>query len=96
MRRLRVERFDDPRIADYRNVRDADLRNDAGLFMTEGRLNVARLLALYRLEVLDQSRVLDDVRDRPIYLGLGSTADKRVRVKPQNLLMNLPLRGADS
>lgn len=58
--------------------------------------DVARLLALYRLEVLDQSRVMDDVRGRPIYLGLGSTADKRVRVKPQNLLMNLPLRGADS
>lgn len=58
--------------------------------------DVARLLALYRLEILDQSRVMDDVRGRPIYLGLGSTPDKRVRVKPQNLLMNLPLRGADS
>lgn len=58
--------------------------------------DIERLLALYRLEVIDQSRVMEDVRGRPIYLGLGSTADKRVRVKPQNLLMNLPLRSADS
>jgi hypothetical protein len=56
----------------------------------------ARLLALYRLEVLDQSRVTPDVRGKPIYLALGSSQDNKIRVKPQNLLMNLPLRGADS
>ena len=56
----------------------------------------ARLLALYRLEILDQTRVMEDVKGKPVYLALGSTTDKKVRVKPQNLLMNLPLRGADS
>ena len=56
----------------------------------------ARLLALYHLEILDQSRVMDDVKGKPVYLALGSATDKKVRVKPQNLLMNLPLRGADS
>ena len=52
----------------------------------------ARLLALYRLEILDQSRVIPDVQGKPVYLALGSTTNKRVRVKPQNLLVNLPLR----
>jgi tRNA G18 (ribose-2'-O)-methylase SpoU len=40
-----VERLDDPRIAAYRNVREADLRARDGLFLTEGRLNVKRLLS---------------------------------------------------
>ncbi|MGH7337276.1 MAG: TrmH family RNA methyltransferase, partial [Myxococcota bacterium] len=38
--------LDDPRVADYRNVRDADLRVRDGLFMAEGRLNVKRLITV--------------------------------------------------
>jgi tRNA G18 (ribose-2'-O)-methylase SpoU len=48
MRPLLVASLDDPRIADYRNVRDADLRVRDGLFMTEGRLNVKRLITTSR------------------------------------------------
>ena len=44
----------------------------------------------------DENTVMDDVKGKPVYLALGSTTDQKVRVKPQNLLMNLPLRGADS
>jgi tRNA G18 (ribose-2'-O)-methylase SpoU len=39
-----IETLDDPRVAAYRNVRDADLRARDGLFLTEGRLNVKRQL----------------------------------------------------
>src|SRR5206468_2494081 len=46
MRAVAVESLDDPRVADYRNVRDADLRVRDGLFMTEGRLNVKRLITV--------------------------------------------------
>ena len=46
MRALAIEDLDDPRVADYRNVRDADLRVRDGLFMTEGRLNVKRLITV--------------------------------------------------
>ena len=38
MRALAIESLEDPRVAEYRNVRDADLRVRDGLFMTEGRL----------------------------------------------------------
>jgi tRNA G18 (ribose-2'-O)-methylase SpoU len=48
MRVVPIERLDDPRVRDYRNVRDADLRGGSGLFMAEGRLNVERLLASER------------------------------------------------
>src|SRR5262247_1159309 len=46
MRALAIETLDDPRVADYRNVRDADLRVREGLFLTEGRLNVKRLITV--------------------------------------------------
>ena len=51
----------------------------------------ARLLALFRMEILDQDRVRPDVQGRPIYLALASSPDNRIRLKPQNLLTNLPL-----
>jgi len=38
-----IRELDDPRVAAYRNVRDADLRSGAS-FLAEGRLNVRRLL----------------------------------------------------
>jgi tRNA G18 (ribose-2'-O)-methylase SpoU len=41
---VEIESFDDPRVDAYRNVRDADLRARDGLFLTEGRLNVKRLI----------------------------------------------------
>jgi tRNA G18 (ribose-2'-O)-methylase SpoU len=44
MRIVEIGRVDDPRVADYRNVRDADLRARGGLFVAEGRLNVKRLV----------------------------------------------------
>lgn len=53
--------------------------------------NQTRLLALYKMEITDQARVQSDVKGRPVYLALGSSVDRKVRVKPQNLLMNLPL-----
>jgi tRNA G18 (ribose-2'-O)-methylase SpoU len=44
VKRVEVDSPDDSRLADYRDVRDADLRARAGLFMAEGRLNVKRLV----------------------------------------------------
>jgi tRNA G18 (ribose-2'-O)-methylase SpoU len=45
MRVVEIEGLRDPRVAVYRNVRDADLRAREGLFLAEGRLNVKRLLS---------------------------------------------------
>lgn len=50
-----------------------------------------KILALFRLNVLDKSAVQDDIRGQPIYLALAMTSDKKLRMKPQNLLTNLPL-----
>jgi hypothetical protein len=52
---------------------------------------LSRILALYRMEIRDRSRVLADMQGKPVYLALACSPDKKVRLKPQNLLMNLPL-----
>jgi Family of unknown function (DUF6352) len=51
----------------------------------------ARLLALFRLEFRDPADMLERVRGRPVYLGLAMTGAARLKLKPQNLLVNLPL-----
>lgn len=53
--------------------------------------NLARLLALFRMTFRDASIVRPDVRGKPVYLGLACRPDRTLRVKPQNLLVNLPL-----
>lgn len=55
----------------------------------ENRLN--RIAALYRMEFLEPDRLIETMRGKPAYLGLAATADSLVRLKPQNLLTNLPL-----
>jgi Family of unknown function (DUF6352) len=53
-----------------------------------------RIVALFRMRIPDDRAVIDRLKGKPIYLGLAMTADKRIKMKPQNLLTNLPLRGA--
>ena len=50
-----------------------------------------RLVSLFRLEFADPREMRADVAGRPVYLALCMTADKLIRLKPQNLLINLPL-----
>ncbi|MBO6814945.1 MAG: hypothetical protein JJ891_08780 [Rhizobiaceae bacterium] len=52
---------------------------------------IYRLLALYRLEFLEYSEIMDTMRSKPVYLGLAMNADRKLVMKPQNLLTNLPL-----
>ncbi|MBI4273269.1 MAG: hypothetical protein HY659_01025, partial [Rhizobiales bacterium] len=51
-----------------------------------------RVIGLYRLTFRDPRVVLDKVADEPIYLILAMTADKVIRLKPQNLVTGLPIR----
>lgn len=53
----------------------------------------AQLLSLFRLEFRDPDDMLARVRGRPVYLGLAMTGGRRLKLKPQNLLVNLPLAG---
>ena len=60
-----------------------------GVDVEEERLT--RMVSLFRLTIRDPALVLPRVAGRPIYLGMAMTAEGILRLKPQNLLFNLPL-----
>ncbi len=51
-----------------------------------------KILALYRMEFLDQTGIMDSMRGKPVYIGVAMDDDWKLAFKPQNLLTNLPLR----
>ncbi|MEO5734254.1 MAG: DUF6352 family protein [Rubrivivax sp.] len=53
-----------------------------------------RLVSLFRLRFENPAEMRTDVRGKAVYLGLMATADGVLRLKPQNLLLNLPLAKA--
>ena len=50
-----------------------------------------RVIGLFRVEFRDPIVLRPEVKGAPVFLGLAMTHDGALRVKPQNLLMNLPL-----
>ena len=53
-----------------------------------------RLVSLFQLDFADVREMRADVAGKPVYLGLMMTAEGVLRLKPQNLLVNLPLRAS--
>jgi hypothetical protein len=58
----------------------------------QGRMQ--RLLALFSLQFDDPSAMRADIAGRNVYLALSANEEGIVRMKPQNLLINLPLNEA--
>ena len=76
------------------DVEASALLND----LYEGRevepARLQRLVSLFRLDFADPREMRADVAGKPVYLGLMMNADGVLKLKPQNLLVNLPLRPA--
>jgi Family of unknown function (DUF6352) len=53
-----------------------------------------RLLCLFRLEFADPADMRPAIKGRPVYLAMAMDQEQRLRLKPQNLLLNLPLAKA--
>jgi hypothetical protein len=53
------------------------------------------LVGLYRLEFTDPAPVRADIAGHPVWLILGLAPDGGVRMKPQNLVVGLPLKTGD-
>jgi hypothetical protein len=53
---------------------------------------MSQVVGLFQLTFRDPSIVLDKVKGEPVYLILAMTADKLIRMKPQNLVTGLPIR----
>lgn len=53
--------------------------------------NMNRIIGLFRMTFSDAAALRPEVQGAPVFLGLAMTSEGRLRMKPQNLLMNLPL-----
>lgn len=88
-----VERISDERWVWHLglDVEASALLNDLynGVDVDEGAME--RLLSLFRLEFEDSSLMRADIAGKPVYMAMAMTPDKTLRLKPQNLLVNLPL-----
>jgi hypothetical protein len=51
----------------------------------------ARIAALFRLTFRDQALVLEAARGEPVYLIMAMAPDMTLRMKPQNLVVGLPI-----
>lgn len=56
-----------------------------------GEERMKRIIGLYRIDFADQTVLRGEIAGSPVFLGLAMTADGTLRMKPQNLLLNLPL-----
>ena len=52
---------------------------------------MARLVSLFTLTFANPAEMRADVAGKPVYMGLATNVEGVVRIKPQNLLLNLPL-----
>jgi hypothetical protein len=52
---------------------------------------MGRLLCLFRLEFADPADMRPAIAGRPVYLAMAMDRAQRLKLKPQNLLVNLPL-----
>jgi hypothetical protein len=50
-----------------------------------------RLVALFRLDFRNACDVVADMAGKPVYLGLACRPDRTLKMKPHNLVANLPL-----
>ncbi|MFN2646811.1 MAG: DUF6352 family protein [Burkholderiales bacterium] len=91
-----LRRIDEPRWAWHIGL-DAEstaLLNDlwAGTEVEHGRMQ--RILALFALEFAEPGGMRPEIAGRAVYLALSADPAGEVRMKPQNLLTNLPLNEA--
>ena len=64
----------------------------AGNQVEQGRMR--HILALFEMKFADPSAMRRDIAGRPVYLALSADDADVVRMKPQNLFLNLPLHEA--
>jgi hypothetical protein len=76
------------------DARSTALLNDLWQGAEPAPQRLAQLLALFRLDFADAAQMRADLAGRPVYLALSMDEEGVVRMKPQNLLLNLPLARA--
>ncbi len=52
---------------------------------------LTKIISLFRLDFVDAAAVARALEGKPVYLGIAMNDEKQLKLKPQNLLFNLPL-----
>ncbi len=88
-----LQRIDDPawRWHIGLDVESMALLNDLYEDRTVEPTRMERLVSLFRLDFDNPADMRADVAGYPVYLGMATSADGVLKLKPQNLLLNLPL-----
>lgn len=76
------------------DVESTAILNDLYQDRTVDAVRMQRLVSLFTLTFANPGEMRADVAGKPVYLGLATNADGVVRIKPQNLLLNLPIATA--
>ena len=88
-----LARIEEPRWAWHigLDAESTSILNDLwnGIEVEHGRIR--RVLALFRMEFANPEDMRPDIVGRAVVLALSSSPGEVVRMKPQNLLVNLPL-----
>lgn len=92
------------RIAPAHEINDADWRWHVGLDAQASAIlnglytgkavdetGMSRMLCLFKLEFANAADMLAEVAGSPVYLAMAMDENKLLKLKPQNLLLNLPL-----
>ena len=53
-----------------------------------------KVICLFRLDFIDETAVMQSQAGKPVYMGIAMNDEKQLKLKPQNLLFNLPLAKA--
>ena len=96
----------DTRIQPMQSIRDEKWSWHIGLDLESTRIlndlyegkslgdqDMRQIVALFKLEFRDTDVARETMKHKPVYLGLAKTRESIVKMKPQNLLINLPLAG---
>jgi Family of unknown function (DUF6352) len=67
------------------------LLNDLYNQLTVDDQRMQRLVSLFRMEFVNPAEARADLAGKPVYLGLAMAPGGVLRLKPQNLLLNMPL-----
>lgn len=88
-----LEKIDDPHWSWHvgLDVESSALLNDLYEDRAVDSERLQRLISLFRLDFADPRTMTAALAGKPVYLGLMASPDMLLRVKPQNLLLNLPL-----
>ena len=52
---------------------------------------LSRIICLFKLDFNDPNTVISQIRGKPIYLGMAMNGESLLKLKPQNVIFNLPL-----